>query len=223
MNIKEINKYTKKSIISSPNCVVVPIVVALNNLHKEFEANRISISTYQSVSGRGKLAMDELFYQTKRMFEMSESKEQGIFEKRIAFNCIPQIGEFLDDGYTEEESKIEQEVKKILGSKLKITSTCVRVPVFNCHAISLNVQFKNKCSLTKVRNVLAKTDGVMLLQDNKYTTQMEATKLDPVFVSRIREDKTLENSFNMWIVSDNLRKGAALNVVQIAEELIKII
>jgi aspartate-semialdehyde dehydrogenase len=214
---------THKNIIASPNCSVIPLAVALKPLHDEAQIKRIVVSTYQSVSGAGKRAMDELFNQTKGVFTY-QTPDPHEFTKRIAFNVIPHIDDFMPSGDTKEEWKMEVELKKILGKEIELSATCVRVPVFVGHSASVNVEFEEELSATNARNLLKKAAGVEVLdrpQDNLYATPIEVVREDAVFVSRIRKDTSVDSGLNMWIVSDNLRKGAALNAVQIAELLIK--
>ena len=212
-----------KNIIASPNCSVIPMVMALKKLHEEAQIKRIVVSTYQSVSGKGKDAMDELFKQTKSIL-MYQETEQKIFPKRIAFNVIPQIDDFMPSGETKEEWKMTAETKKILGNEIEVTSTCVRVPVFIGHSVAVNVEFEEDISVSTARKLLKKMAGVTIiddLEDGAYATPIDIVREDDVFVSRIRKDPTVDSGLNLWIVSDNLRKGAALNAVQIAEALIR--
>ncbi|MDB9936193.1 aspartate-semialdehyde dehydrogenase [Candidatus Pelagibacter sp.] len=216
-------KSMKKNIIANPNCSTAQLVIALKPLHDLFNIVRIVVSTYQSVSGGGKDPMDELIEQTKSSLENKEIKPRN-FTKQIAFNAIPHIDVFADDGYTKEELKMTNETKKILGDKIELTATCVRVPVMVSHAESVNIQFEKSFSLEKVRDTLSKTEGCKVYdkrEDGGYSTPIEAEGRDETYISRIREDKTNKNSLNLWIVSDNLLRGAALNAVEIAETLIK--
>lgn len=217
-------KHTKKrNIIANPNCSTIQMVAALKPLHDAFGIQRVVVSTYQSVSGAGKDAMDELYDQTKALY-MNEHMEEQKFTKRIAFNVIPHIDVFMEDGSTKEEWKMVEETKKILDDSVKVTATCVRVPVFVGHAESVNIQFEDAITLDDVYEVLEDADGIVLAdrrEDGGYLTPAEIAGEDGVFVSRVRLDNTLENGLNLWIVSDNLRKGAALNAVQIAETLIE--
>ena len=216
-------KNMKKNIIANPNCSTTQLVIALKPLHDLFNIERIVVSTYQSVSGGGKNPMDELIEQTKSSLENKEIKSIN-FTKQIAFNAIPHIDVFADDGYTKEELKMTNETKKILGEKIKLTATCVRIPVMISHAESVNIQFEKPFSLEKVRDALSKAEGCEVYdkrEDGGYSTPIEAEGRDETYVSRIREDKTNKNSLNLWIVSDNLLRGAALNAVEIAETLIK--
>ena len=223
VNSQDLKNYKKKNIIANSNCSVIPLVVALKPLHDLYNIKRIVASTYQSVSGAGKLPMDELLSQTKDFFENKELSSK-YFTKQIAFNAIPHIDSFLDDGYTKEEQKMHDEVKKILDSKIKITSTSVRIPVLVSHAVSVNVEFHKKYKLNEVRDVLNTSPGCKVIDEHKdggYITPAEAENKFETFISRIREDSSQDNSINLWIVSDNLLKGAALNAVEIAEVLIK--
>ena len=216
-------KSMKKNIIANPNCSTAQLVIALKPLHDLFTIKRIVVSTYQSVSGGGKAPMDELIDQTKLFLENKPIKSKN-FTKQIAFNAIPHIDVFADDGYTKEELKMTNETKKILDQNIELTATCVRIPVLISHAESANIQFKKPFSLEKVKEALNKADGCEVYdskEDGGYSTPVEATGKDETFISRIREDKTNENTLNLWIVSDNLLRGAALNSVEIAETLIK--
>ncbi|MDN5248245.1 MAG: aspartate-semialdehyde dehydrogenase [Wolbachia endosymbiont of Tyrophagus putrescentiae] len=223
INEEKIAEYKNQGIISNPNCTTIQMLVALHLLHKRARIKRIVASTYQSTSGAGKAAMDELYNQTKKMF-MNEVKKADVFPKQIAFNCIPQVGEFMESGYTKEEWKMQEETKKILGEDIKVTATCVRVPVFVGHAISLNVEFHQPITEEVAREILdeAGDKGVLVYDrrdDGGYTTQIDVVQEDAVYVSRIRKDETVEHGLSMWVVADNLRKGAALNIVQILEIL----
>jgi len=216
-------KKMKKNIIANPNCSTVQLVIALKPLHDLFIIERIVVSTYQSVSGGGKALMDELIEQTKLFLDNKEIKSKN-FTKQIAFNAIPHIDVFTEDGYTKEELKMTNETKKILDEKIELTATCVRIPVLVSHAESVNIQFKKSFSLEKVREALNKTEGCEVYdsrEDGGYSTPLEAQGKNETYISRIREDKTNSNSLNLWIVSDNLLRGAALNAVEIAETLIK--
>ena len=216
-------KNMKKNIIANPNCSTAQLVIALKPLHDLFNIERIVVSTYQSVSGGGKDPMDELIEQTKLSLESKEIKSRN-FTKQIAFNAIPHIDVFSDDGYTKEELKMTNETKKILDEKIELTATCVRIPVMVSHAESVNIQFEKPFSLEKVRDALSKAEGCEVYdkrEDGGYSTPIEAEGRDETYISRIREDKTNKNSLNLWIVSDNLLRGAALNAVEIAETLIK--
>ncbi len=213
--------YTKRNIIANPNCSTIQMVAALKPLHDAFGIERVVVSTYQSVSGAGKDAMDELFNQTCAVY-VNDPVEAKEFTKPIAFNVIPHIDVFMDDGSTKEEWKMTVETKKILDPKIKLTATCVRVPVFIGHAEAINIQFSREVSAKDAREALRNAPGVVLVDhraDEGYVTPKEAAGEDGVYVSRIREDATIDNGLNIWVVSDNLRKGAALNTVQIAELL----
>lgn len=224
VNPKDIGKYTKKNIIANPNCSTIQMVVALKPIHDKYGIKRIVVSTYQSVSGAGKEAMEELSSQVKELFNMREPQVE-VFPHRIAFNCLPQIDSFLDNGYTKEEMKMVNETKKIFGDdKVKVTATTVRVPVFVGHSEAVNIETEKPIDPEDVKKLLAKSPGVIVVDDPKegvYPMPSDVAGQDEVFVGRIRRDDTVENGLNMWIVADNLRKGAALNAVQIAEVLIK--
>ena len=223
VNSKELINVKNKNIIANANCSVIPLVVALKPLHDLYNIKRIVVSTYQSVSGAGKDPMDELLSQTQEFFQ-NKKLESKYFTKQIAFNAIPHIDSFLEDGYTKEEQKTNDEVKKILDNKIKITSTCVRIPVLVSHSLSVNVEFNKKYNLDEIKNVLSTSPGCKLIDEHKdggYITPVEAENKFETFISRIREDKSQPNSINLWIVSDNLLKGAALNAVEIAEALIE--
>ena len=223
VNSKELVHVKNKNIIANANCSVIPLVVALKPLHDLYNVKRIVVSTYQSVSGAGKDPMDELLSQTQDFFQ-NKKLESKYFTKQIAFNAIPHIDSFLEDGYTKEEQKTNDEVKKILDNKIKITSTCVRIPVLVSHSLSANVEFNRKHNLDEIKNVLSTSPGCKLVDEHKdggYITPVEAENKFETFISRIREDKSQPNSINLWIVSDNLLKGAALNAVEIAEALIE--
>jgi aspartate-semialdehyde dehydrogenase len=212
-----------KNIIASPNCSTIPLMVALKPLHDEAQIKRIVVSTYQSVSGSGKAAMDELFNQTKGMFTYQEPEPKE-FTKRIAFNIIPHIDDFMPSGATKEEWKMEAETKKILGQDVELSATCVRVPVFIGHSAAVNIEFEEDLSLAEARKLIKSAPGIELVdkhQDAGYATPIDIVREDAVFVSRLRKDPTVDSGLSMWVVSDNLRKGAALNAVQIAEALIK--
>src|SRR5271167_3218026 len=214
--------FGKKNIIANPNCSTAQLVVALKPLHDKAVIKRVVVSTYQSVSGAGKDAMDELFTQTKAVYTNSELVNKK-FPKRIAFNVIPEIDVFMEDGYTKEEWKMMMETKKILDPKIKLTATCVRVPVFVGHSEAVSIEFQNPISADEARDVLRKAPGVLVIDKHEpggYVTPYEAAGEDATYVSRIREDATVENGLVLWCVSDNLRKGAALNAIQIAECLI---
>ena len=213
----------KKNIIANPNCSTAQLVIALKPLHDLFVIKRIVVSTYQSVSGGGKAPMDELIEQTKLVLDGKDVKSKN-FTKQIAFNAIPHIDVFSDDGYTKEELKMTNETKKILDSKIDLTATCVRLPISVSHSESVNLQFEKPFSLEKIKEALNNFEGCKVVDervDGGYSTPLEAEGKDETFISRIREDKTIENGLNLWIVSDNLLRGAALNAVEIAETLIK--
>jgi aspartate-semialdehyde dehydrogenase len=214
--------YGKKNIIANPNCSTAQLVVALKPLHDKARIKRVVVSTYQSVSGAGKAAMDELFTQTRAVFT-TDPVEAKKFPKRIAFNLIPQIDVFMEDGSTKEEWKMVAETKKILDPKIKLTATCVRVPVFISHSESVNIEFEKPITADEARNILAAAPGCLVIDRREpggYITPHEAAGEDATYISRIREDPTVENGLALWCVSDNLRKGAALNAVQIAEVLV---
>ena len=222
VNPHAIAGYKKKNIIANPNCSTIQMVVALKPLHDVAPIKRVVVATYQSVSGAGKDAMDELFNQTRGIY-MNAPIERTKFTKQIAFNCIPHIDVFMDDGYTKEEWKMAVETKKILDPKIKVTATCVRVPVFIGHAEAVNIEFERPLSADEARAILKSAPGVAVIDhrvDEGYVTQVEAAGEDKVYVSRIRDDHTIDNGLSLWVVSDNLRKGAALNAVQIAEKLV---
>jgi aspartate-semialdehyde dehydrogenase len=222
VNADAIVGFRKKNIIANPNCSTAQLVVALKPLHDFAKITRVVVSTYQSVSGAGKEAMDELFQQTRAVF-VSDSVETRKFPKRIAFNLIPQIDVFMEDGFTKEEWKMMAETKKILDPKIRLTATCVRVPVFISHSESVNVEFENPITVEEARNILREAPGVLVIDKHEpggYITPHEAAGEDATYISRIREDATVENGLAFWCVADNLRKGAALNAVQIAEVLI---
>ncbi len=222
VNTKKLSDVKNKNIIANANCSVIPVVVALKPLHDLYNINRIVASTYQSVSGAGKSAMDELLSQTEDYFQKRKIDSKN-FTKQIAFNAIPHIDSFLENGYTKEEQKTSDEIKKILDKKIKVTSTCVRIPVLVSHCISANVEFNKKCDLDEIRKVLSTSPGCKVIDEHKdggYITPVDAEDKFETFISRIRLDESRENTINLWIVSDNLVKGAALNAVQIAESLI---
>ena len=221
VNPDAIDGYTAKNIIANPNCSTAQMVVALKPLHDAAKIKRVVVSTYQSVSGAGKEGMDELFEQSRAIF-VGDPVEPKKFTKQIAFNVIPHIDVFLDDGSTKEEWKMVAETKKILDPKVKVTATCVRVPVFIGHSEALNIEFENEISAEEAQNILREAPGVMLVdkrENGGYVTPVECVGDFATFVSRVREDSTIDNGLNIWCVSDNLRKGAALNAVQIAELL----
>lgn len=212
----------KKGIVANPNCSTAQLVVALKPLHDRATIKRVVVATYQSVSGAGKDGMDELDRQTKALYSLQDVQEKK-FPKRIAFNLIPHIDVFMEDGYTKEEWKMMVETKKILDSKIKLTATCVRVPVFISHSEAVNVEFEQPITADEARDILRAAPGVMVVDKREpggYITPHEAAGEDATYISRIREDITVENGLSFWCVSDNLRKGAALNAVQIAEAMI---
>ncbi len=214
--------FTKRNIIANPNCSTAQLVVALKPLHDAATIKRVVVSTYQSVSGAGKDAMDELFSQTKSVYT-NDDLVMKKFPKRIAFNVIPQIDVFMEDGYTKEEWKMVAETKKILDPKIKLTATCVRVPVFISHSEAVNIEFERPITPEEAREILRKAPGCLVIDKREpggYVTPYEAAGEDATYISRIREDATVENGLALWCVSDNLRKGAALNAIQIAEVLV---
>ncbi|SOE16925.1 aspartate semialdehyde dehydrogenase [Hoeflea halophila] len=222
VNPDAISGYTARNIIANPNCSTAQLVVALKPLHDHARIRRLVVSTYQSVSGAGKDGMDELFNQTRAVFVADPITSQK-FTKRIAFNVIPHIDEFMEDGYTKEEWKVLAETKKMLDPKIKVTCTAVRVPVFIGHSESVNIEFENEISAEEAREILRDAPGCQVIdkhEDGGYITPYESAGEDATYISRIREDATVENGLNMWVVSDNLRKGAALNTIQIAELLV---
>jgi aspartate-semialdehyde dehydrogenase len=211
--------YTRKNIIANPNCSTAQLVVALKPLHDAAVIKRVVVSTYQSTSGGGNEAMDELFTQTKGIY-VNDTPTPSKFTKQIAFNVIPHIDVFMEDRYTKEEWKMTVETKKIIDSKIKLTATCVRVPTFVGHAESVNIEFENELTADQAREILREAPGIMVVdnpEENGYVTPVECVGDYATFISRIRDDATIENGINLWCVSDNLRKGAALNTVQIAE------
>ena len=223
VNPDKLSMFKNKNIIANPNCSTIQMVVVLKPLHENFNIKRVIVSTYQSVSGAGKAPMDELISQTKEYLEEKKINSKN-FTKQIAFNLIPHIDEFKEEGYTREEWKMISETKKILDPKINLTATCVRVPVMVSHAESLNVEFEKSFDIKKVRDILDKADGCKVVDERKnggYTTPVEAENKNFTFISRIRKDNSRDNALNMWVVSDNLLKGAALNTIQIAEKLIK--
>jgi aspartate-semialdehyde dehydrogenase len=222
VNAGAVANFRKKGIIANPNCSTAQLVVALKPLHDKATIKRVVVSTYQSVSGAGKDAMDELFAQTKAVFTVDEVEAKK-FPKRIAFNVIPHIDVFMEDGYTKEEWKMVAETKKILDPKIKLTATCVRVPVFIGHSEAVNIEFEQPITPDEARDILRNAPGCLVIDKREpggYVTPYEAAGEDATYISRIREDATVENGLAMWVVSDNLRKGAALNAVQIAEVLV---
>ncbi|MBB3880023.1 aspartate-semialdehyde dehydrogenase [Sphingomonas pseudosanguinis] len=221
VNPDAIDGYTAKNIIANPNCSTAQMVVALKPLHDKATIKRVVVATYQSVSGAGKAGMDELFEQSRNIF-VGDPAEPKKFTKQIAFNVIPHIDSFLDDGSTKEEWKMVAETKKILDPKVKVTATCVRVPVFVGHSEALNIEFEDEISAQEAQDILREAPGVMLIdkrEDGGYVTPVECVGDYATFISRVREDSTVDNGLSLWCVSDNLRKGAALNAVQIAELL----
>ena len=221
VNPDAIDGYTKRNIIANPNCSTAQMVVALKPLHDAATIKRVVVSTYQSVSGAGKAGMDELWNQTRQIF-VGDEKDVQKFTKQIAFNVIPHIDKFLDDGSTKEEWKMVVETKKILDPKINVTASCVRVPVFIGHAEAINLEFEKPLSAEDARAALRRAPGITVIdhrRDEGYVTPVECVGDFATFVSRVREDPTVENGLNLWCVSDNLRKGAALNAVQIAELL----
>ena len=221
VNPKDIDGFVKKNIIANPNCSTIQLVVALKPIHDQFKISRVVVSTYQAVSGAGKPAMDELFNQTKGVFVHDQAKPEQ-FTKKIAFNVIPHIDVFMDDGFTKEEWKMKVETKKILDTKINVVAHCVRVPVFIGHSEAVFVECENEINEKKVRELLREAEGVTVIDhraDEGYVTPDEAEGEDDVFVSRIRKDPSVKNGIAFWCVGDNLRKGAALNTVQIAELL----
>ncbi len=222
VNADAVAGYTKKGIIANPNCSTAQLVVVLKPLHDKAKIKRVVVSTYQSVSGAGKDGMDELDRQTKAVYSLGELETKK-FTKRIAFNVIPHIDVFMDDGFTKEEWKMVVETKKILDPKIKLTATCVRVPVFIGHSEAVNIEFENPITTDEAHEVLRNAPGVLVVdkrENGGYVTPYEAAGEDATYVSRVREDPTVENGLALWCVSDNLRKGAALNAIQIAECLI---
>ncbi|MCA1493313.1 aspartate-semialdehyde dehydrogenase [Sinorhizobium alkalisoli] len=222
VNPDAISGFTKKNIIANPNCSTAQLVVALKPLHERATIKRVVVSTYQSVSGAGKDGMDELFNQTRAVF-VADPIESKKFTKRIAFNVIPHIDVFMEDGYTKEEWKVLAETKKMLDPKIKLTCTAVRVPVFIGHSESVNIEFEKEITADEAREILREAPGCLVVdkrENGGYVTPYECAGEDATYISRIREDATVENGLNLWVVSDNLRKGAALNAVQIAELLV---
>jgi aspartate-semialdehyde dehydrogenase len=222
VNADAVAGFSKKNIIANPNCSTAQLVVALKPLHDKAKIKRVVVATYQSVSGAGKEAMEELFSQTKAVYQIDEIEPKK-FTKRIAFNVIPHIDVFMEDGYTKEEWKMVAETKKMLDPKIKLTATCVRVPVFVGHSEAVNIEFENPITADEARDILRNAPGCLVIdkrENGGYVTPYEAAGEDATYISRIREDATVENGLQMWVVSDNLRKGAALNAVQIAECLI---
>jgi aspartate-semialdehyde dehydrogenase len=222
VNPQALARYTKRGIIANPNCSTIQLVVALKPLHDKYRVRRVVVSTYQSVSGAGKEGMDELFTSTKAFF-VNDPVTAQIFTKNIAYNCIPHIDKFLDDGSTKEEWKMAVETRKILDPDIAVFATCVRVPVFIGHAESVSVEFEHPVNVGEARDLLRTAPGVVVVDsrdDGGYITPAESQGEDAVYVSRLRRDPTVANGLGFWCVSDNLRKGAALNAVQIAEQLV---
>jgi len=222
VNPQDVHMYKNKMIIANPNCSTAQMVVALKPLHDRAKIKRVVVSTYQAVSGAGKDAMDELWDQTKSMYNPTDSKPKQVFTKQIAFNVIPHIDVFMDSGDTKEEWKMVVETKKILDKSVKVTATCVRVPVFVGHSESINIEFEEFLDEDEARDILREAPGIMVIdkrENGGYVTPVECAGDFATFISRIRQDVTVENGLNLWCVSDNLRKGAALNAVQIAELL----
>jgi aspartate-semialdehyde dehydrogenase len=222
VNADAVAGFTARNIIANPNCSTAQLVVALKPLHDAATIKRVVVATYQSVSGAGKEASDELFTQTRAVF-VTDPVETKTFPKRIAFNVIPQIDSFMEDGSTREEWKMMAETKKILDPKIRLTATCVRVPVFVSHSEAVNIEFERPISADEARDILREAPGCLVVdkrEDGGYVTPYEAAGEDATYISRIREDATVENGLSIWVVSDNLRKGAALNAVQIAELLV---
>ena len=222
VNADAIFGYSKKNIIANPNCSTAQMVVALKPLHDRATIKRVVVSTYQSVSGSGKDAIDELWNQTKGMYVPGQEVAPKVYPKQIAFNVIPHIDVFMEDGTTKEEWKMVAETKKIIDPKIKVTATCVRVPVFVGHSEAINIEFEEFLDEDEARDILREAPGLMVIdkrEDGGYVSPVECVGDFATFVSRIRQDSTLENGLNLWCVSDNLRKGAALNAVQIAEVL----
>lgn len=222
VNAKAVLEFSKKNIIANPNCSTAQMVVALKPLHDRVPIKRVVVSTYQSVSGAGKDGIDELWNQTKAIYNPTDDKSPKKFTKQIAFNVIPHIDKFMEDGSTKEEWKMVAETKKIVDTNIKVTATCVRVPVFVGHSEAINIEFEDFLDEDEARDILREAPGIMVIdkrEDGGYVTPVEATGDYATFISRIRQDSTIDNGINLWCVSDNLRKGAALNAVQIAETL----
>jgi len=222
VNPEAVDGYAKKNIIANPNCSTAQMVVALKPLHDRAKIKRVVVSTYQSVSGSGKEAIDELWDQTKGMYVPGQERAPSVYPKQIAFNVIPHIDVFMEDGQTKEEWKMVVETKKIVDPSIKVTATCVRVPVFVGHAEAINIEFEEFLDEEEARDILRTAPGILVVdkrEDGGYVTPVECVGDFATFISRIRQDSTIENGLNIWCVSDNLRKGAALNAVQIAETL----
>jgi aspartate-semialdehyde dehydrogenase len=223
VNPQDIALYKNRNIIANPNCSTIQMVVALKPLHERAKIKRVVVSSYQAVSGAGKEAIDELYDHSKKFFENEKNVTPIKFKKSIPFNVIPQIDIPLDDGNYKEEWKMIEETKKILDKNIKVSATCVRVPVFAAHSESVNIEFENPISAENAREILSKTKGITVIDDAKnylYAVPREVAGKDDVYVSRIRKDSSVENGLNLWVVADNIRKGAALNAVQIAEILV---
>ena len=222
VNPEAIHDYSKKNIIANPNCSTAQMVVALKPLHDRARIKRVVVSTYQSVSGAGKAGADELWDQTKSIYNPTDDKPAKAFTKQIAFNVIPHIDVFMEDGSTKEEWKMVAETKKIVDPSIKVTATCVRVPVFVGHSEAINIEFEDFLDEDEARDILREAPGIMVIdkrENGGYVTPVECVGDYATFISRIRQDSTIDNGLNLWCVSDNLRKGAALNAVQIAETL----
>ncbi|MQQ08600.1 aspartate-semialdehyde dehydrogenase [Epibacterium sp. SM1979] len=222
VNPQAVHDYKNKNIIANPNCSTAQMVVALKPLHDRAKIKRVVVSTYQSVSGSGKAAMEELWDQTKAVYNPTSDVPPKVYPKEIAFNVIPHIDVFLDDGSTKEEWKMVAETKKIIDTSIKVTATCVRVPVFVGHSEAVNIEFEDFLDEDEARDILREAPGIMVIdkrEDGGYVTPKECVGDFATFISRLRQDPTVENGLNLWCVSDNLRKGAALNAVQIAELL----
>ena len=222
VNPQAVDNYFKKNIIANPNCSTAQMVVALKPLHDRATIKRVVVSTYQSVSGSGREAIDELWDQTKGMYVPGQERAPSVYPKQIAFNVIPQIDVFMDSGDTKEEWKMVAETKKIVDPSIKVTATCVRVPVFVGHSEAINIEFEEFLDEDEARDILREAPGILVVdkrEDGGYITPVECVGDYATYVSRIRQDVTIENGLNLWCVSDNLRKGAALNAVQIAETL----
>ena len=223
VNPEALEQFRNKNIIANPNCSTIQMVMALKPLHDIARIRRVVVATYQSVSGAGQEAMDELFEQTKAIY-MNDKKQPQVFTKQIAFNCIPRIDVFMEDGSTKEEWKMVVETKKILDPEIEVAATCVRVPVFVGHALALNVEFEEAMDPEDARAALHEFSGILVVdrpEDDEYVTQIDCVGDHATFVSRIRQDTTVPHGLQMWVVADNLRKGAALNTVQIAQALIE--
>ena len=224
VNPNAISCYKKKNIIANPNCSTIQMLVALSPIHKKYKIKRIVVSTYQAVSGTGKKAIEELFEQTRSVINFSEIKKE-VYPHQIAFNCLPHIDSFLDNGYTKEEMKMVNETQKIFeDNKICVTATTVRVPVFYSHSESINIETEKKITAKGVKELLKKADGVEVIDNpkkNLYPIAINAANNDLTYVGRIRDDESIKNGINMWVVADNIRKGAATNAIQIAELLIK--